>query len=262
MEYKAILVSIENSVATIQLNRPEAMNTINRDMIEDILAALNELEKDAKIGALVITGSPGLFCAGADLNFTQELLSKNPKDALEFIRGSRRFFDRIATFKGPTITAISGRAFGGGLEIALACDFRLAASDATLGLPEIVIAAVPLGGGTQRLPRLIGPSKAKEMMMTGQIISAQEALHMGLVNKVLPTESFMAEVRHFAEDLASRAPLSIRTIKSLVDSSMEMTLSKGLDLENENAAQIVGSEDCKEGISAYLAKRKPRFKGR
>ena len=262
MAYRAITLSIANRVATIEMNRPEAMNTINRDMMEDILAAINDLEQNTEVGALIITGQQGVFCGGADLKFTQELMSKNPKDALEFIQGSRRFFDPIAAFPRPTIAAISGRAFGGGLEIALACDFRLASSDATLGLPEINIGAVPLGGGTQRLPRIVGASRAKEMMMTGQIVTAQEALHIGLVNRVFPAESFSADVSRFAEDIAARAPLAIGTIKHLVDSSLEVSLNKGLDIENESVAQIMGSEDCREGISAYLNKRKPEFKGR
>ena len=262
MAYRAITLSTANQVATIQLNRPEAMNTINQEMMEEILAAINELEQNTTIGALIITGQQGVFSGGADLKFTQELMSKNPKDALEFIRGSRRFFDKISSFERPAIAAISGRAFGGGLEIALACDFRLASADAMLGLPEINIAAVPLGGGTQRLPRIVGASRAKEMMMAGQIINAQEALHIGLVNRIFPTDSFFTDVSQFAEDIANKAPLAIGTIKRLVDVSLEVSLNKGLDIENESVAQIVGSEDCREGIDAYLNKRKPEFKGK
>ena len=262
MAYETIVFAIEKHVATIQINRPEAMNTINDTLMQEILAAFDESEKKADVGAVVVTGVPGLFCGGADLKFVQDLVSKNPDDVVQLLKGSRKFFDRIASSPRPTIAAITGRAFGGGLEIALACDFRIAVTDATLGFPEINIGAIPLGGGTQRLSRVVGASKAKQMMMTGEILAAEEALRLGLLNRVVSAEDFANEVKRFADALAEKAPLAIGTIKTLVDSGLEVRLSEGLDLENENVAKIVGSEDCKEGISAYLSKRKPEFKGR
>jgi enoyl-CoA hydratase len=262
MKYETIIFTVENGVASIQMNRPETMNAINDALVQEITAAMDEAEKETSVGALVITGREGFFSAGADLKFTQGLLSKNPAEAMEFILGSRKFFDRIASFSRPTMAAINGRAFGGGLEIGLACDFRLAVAGATLGLPEINIGAVPLGGGTQRLPRVVGASRAKQMMMTGQIVTAEEALKMGLVNAVFTADDFAKEVRTFAQGLCRRAPLAIRTVKALVDSGIEMNLTAGLDMENETVAKILGSEDCKEGINAYLNKRKPEFKGR
>ena len=247
-------------VATITINRADRLNTLTPEFFEDLDRALGELRADETVRCLMITGSGDrAFSAGADLtSFTE--VSK----AFKVWRSSRRsqeVFLRLANFPKPTVAAINGHCFGGGLELALACDFRIAAKRARLGQTEVNLGLVPGAGGSQRLVRILGQAKAKELVMLGSRLTADEAASLGLVTKAVENEAFAAEVRGFSERLAKQAPIAIRLAKVLLNRAIDTPIDASLEMEAMAFGLVTSSEDVFEGLQAFLEKREPKFKG-
>lgn len=261
-EFETLVYSVEDGVALIRLNRPDRMNAIGGSMKDDLESAFFDLARnDSSVRCVVITGSGDrAFCAGADI---KERAGGVTKGTRFYIRqqATHDLFRRIEEFEHPVIAALNGVAAGGGLEIALVCDIRLAASSARLGLPEVKLGVLPAAGGTQRLPRLIGEGKAKELMFTGELITAQEALTIGLVNRVVEPAELMTSAMNMARHIAAQPPLAVRFIKRAVNTGTQVGLDSGMQFERFAAAMIIDSEDRQEGMRAFVEKRAPRFKG-
>lgn len=254
-EYKAIQVERENNIAWITLNRPQRLNAINSEMRQELLQAFQELGESDEVRVIVVRGAGGrAFSVGADIT---EFAGGKPYQFVEL----GEFFNAPQRCPKPVIAAIDGYALGGGLELALACDFRLASRRSELGQPEINLGLIPGGGGTQRLVRLIGAARAKELVMLGERIPAEQAHQWGLVNKVFENERFEEEVRAFAEKLASGPPIALRLAKRVIDLGDEASLEAALLLEREAFGLLFSTEDMAEGTTAFLSKRKPLFKG-
>jgi enoyl-CoA hydratase len=262
MTYAAIDFDSDGHVATITLNRPEARNALSTGMKAELADALGRIEAADDISVLVITGAGDkAFCAGADI---RERLDGGTTPA-EFAVQQRRtvsLFSRIADLRIPTIAAINGAAVGGGAEIALCCDFRVAADQARFGLPEINLGVIPSGGGTQRLARLIGAGGAKRLVLTGAILDAGEARRLGLFDEVVPPTELQARTRELADSLATKAPLALRVAKQVIDEGAATSLEAGLELELQGAALLFATEDREEGMRAFVEKRAPKFRGR
>jgi len=245
--------------AVIQLHRPDKKNSLNSKLRQEIQELLEELAGDATTRVVIVTGGEEIFCAGADISEIQEATSAEA--TYNHAREFQLLFDQIEALPQPVIAAVSGYALGGGCELALACDFRIASESARFGLPEIKIGAFPGGGGTQRLPRLIGPAKAKEIILTGDPIGADEALSLGLVMKVVPKVRLLEEANTFAWRLASLPRLAMEASKMLINKSLETDLQSGLELEARCLGMLALTHDLKEGTLAFLEKRRPNFTG-
>ncbi len=257
-DYKTLVVEVEKDkkIGWITLNRPHRLNAINSEMREELLAAFDELARNDDVRVVVLKGAGGrAFSAGADVT---EFSGGKPHQLVEL----GEVFDAPARCPKPVIAAIDGYALGGGLELALACDFRIASRHSELGQPEIHLGLIPGGGGTQRLVRLIGPARAKELVMLGERIPAETAHEWGLVNKVVDDEKFEEEVRAFAEKLAAGPPIALKLAKRVIDLGAEAPLEAGLLLERQAFGLLFSTEDMAEGVTAFLMKRKPEFKGR
>jgi enoyl-CoA hydratase len=256
-DYKTILVETAEKVAVVTLNRPPA-NSINSVLLGELDYVLGRFAEDPQVGALVITGAgEKFFSSGADITeFAQLKAGKKIK-----IQGEELFW-KIENYTKPVIAAVNGYCLGGGCELAMSCHLRFAAQGARMGLPEVRIGIIPGWGGTQRLPRLIGKAKALELMLTGDQIDAEEALRLGLVNKVLPQQEMLREATVLARRLASGAPLAIRAILKLVNKGLEVPLEEGIKFEQVEKALVMFSEDAEEGARAFLEKRQPSFSGR
>jgi enoyl-CoA hydratase len=258
MDYKVIELMVENGIATIVLNRPP-MNPLNGRVFEELAAAADEIEADSAIRAVIITGSlDKAFAAGADI---AEMISLNPMGVYAFCQASRKAFTKIENLSRPVIAAINGLALGGGTELALACDFRLASDTAKFGQPEINLGIIPGGGGTQRLARLIGVAKTKELVLLGEIIDSATAEKLGLVHKVYPAGSLMDEARKLASKLASKPAVAVKMAKEAINTGMNMDINSALILETQNFITAFVSEDGKEGLAAFNEKRKPNYTG-
>ena len=254
-----IILRIEEPIAWIYLNRPERLNALNMEMIKELSQVLDELELNDKIRVLIITGTERAFCAGADITAFQGV---TPFLGAVYVRRFQELFNKIELYTKPVIAALNGYTVGGGLELSMACDFRIASELAELGQPEINLGLIPGAGGTQRLPRLIGEGKAKEMIYTGERIPAKEALNLRLVNKVVPHDELLNEARRFALKLSEKPPLSLLAAKYAVKFGLESNLWSGLALESSLFGLLFSTEDFIEGVSAFLEKRKPKFKGK
>ncbi len=260
MAYETISVSLEEGIAILKINRPKVLNALNRATLLEIQRALKELEKDPEVRVLIITGEgEKAFVAGADIS---EMAPMNPKEALEFSKLGHETLSLIEEFPSPVIAAVNGYALGGGLELVLACDIILASENARLGLPEVTLGICPGFGGTQRLPRLIGKARAKELIFTGEMIDAKKAYEFGIVNKVVPQDKLLDEAKEIARKIAKNGPLAVRAAKRLVEKGLETSLRSGEAMEIEAWANLFATEDQKEGMKAFLEKRKPEFKAR
>lgn len=248
----------EPPLGWIYLNRPDKLNAINEQLMKDLRQAVDELVADDQIRVIIITGLGKAFCAGADISQFKTL---NGLTAWEFAKKGRELMDYIENLPKPTIAMINGYALGGGLELAMACDIRIAAEEAQVGLPEITLGIYPGFGGTQRLIRLIGKGKAMEMMMTGDRIPAREAERLGLVNKVVPLTELEKETRNFAIKLAEKPPVALKLVKLLVNQGLDIPILAGLNMESLGWGVVLSTEDAKEGVNAFFEKRKPNFKG-
>lgn len=257
MTYETIIYEKEGGVGIVTLNRPERLNAINYQLVMDLIAIVTEMEQDEALRAVIITGAGRGFCAGADI---KELADPNARRLP--VGGRYTFFNKLEDLLKPVIAAINGPCNGGGLELALCCDFRIASEAATFGLGEVKLGVIPAGGGTARLPRLIGPGRAKEFLYFGNRIDGQEAYNIGLVNKVVPADKLMDEAKAWASELVERPPLSLRMLKNCVNVGMQMDLLGAIDYEAKCAAVLMNTEDMMEGMRAFVEKRKPEFKGR
>ena len=259
MKFKNTLYQKSEGIATITINRPESLNAINEDTISEILSELNDAKKDEKIKVIVVTGAGDrAFSVGADIKIMENM---NPLMARELSRIGHRMCEEIERLEKPVIAVINGYALGGGLELAMACDIRIASEKARLGQSEINIGLIPGWGGTQRLPRFVGKGIAKEMIFTGKMISADEALRLGLVNKVVPQDELMEELMKTAGIIASKGKVSLREAKQAVNKGMNVDLATGCGIEIDAFALCYASPDAKEGTTAFLEKRKAEFKG-
>ena len=258
MSEARILIERDGTIVTLTLNRPDKLNAIDGAMLDALDAALAPIERDPEIRAVILTGAGRAFSAGADI---KEWTALRP---LEFGRSwglrGHALFDRLAELPPPVIAAINGIAFGGGLELALCADLRIASAPARLGLPEVTIAALPGWGGTQRLPRLVGAGRAKQMILTGQPIDAAKAEAWGLVSEVVAPEALLARAGELAAQIAANAPLSVRAAKRLIDAALPVT--PAATLETHAGALCGSSEDAQEGRASFLERRPPRYQGR
>ena len=258
-----VLFAQEGAVAILTLNRPEALNAFTPDVLDLLDEYLNRVESDSAIRAVIITGSgEKAFCVGADLKARQQELTGAEPSRDPFAERVARVLGHIEGIPRPVFAAINGYALGGGLELALTADLRVAAEEARFGFPEAKVGSMPGAGGTQRLPRVIGPSRAKELMFVSDHIDAAEAYRIGLVNRVVPRAELMTKTVELARVIGSRAPLSLAAIKRCVDHAAAEMLERGLAFEQAQFAVLRTSEDRKEGIAAFLAKREPHFVGR
>ena len=260
MEYKNVSVSFEGEVGILAINRPRALNALNTETLKDIQAGIQEVKDHPEVKVLIVTGSgEKAFVAGADI---EEMKGMNSIEALNFSKLGHLALRMIQDFDRLVIAAVNGYALGGGTEIALACDFIYASENARFGFPEVTLGIFPGFGGTQRLPRLIGKGKAKEMILTGKMITAQEAYQMGIVNRVFPHASLMEETKKVALQIAANGAVGVRLAKSVVNGGFDMDLTEACSLESYAFGLGFATEDQKEGMTAFLEKRKPNFKGR
>ena len=246
-------------VAVVTINRPNVLNALNSQTVDELRRVMLELQRDEEVRAIVLTGAgEKSFVAGADIN---ELAVQTPTGGREHALAGQHVFDVIENLGKPVIAAINGFALGGGCELAMACTLRIAADSARIGQPEINLGLIPGYAGTQRLPRLVGKGKAMEMILTGAPIGADEALRIGLVNRVVPAANLMTEARSLAAQLAASAPVAIRYIINAVNKGMEMAFAEACQYEATLFGLVASTDDMREGTKAFLEKRKPQFKG-
>jgi enoyl-CoA hydratase/carnithine racemase len=260
MPFDNLLVEREAGVAVLTIHRPQRLNALDARTLDELRQAALDLQQDHSVRCLIITGSGDkAFVAGADIN---ELASDSPDAARRRALGGQHVFDLIEQMGKPVIAAINGFALGGGCELAMACTLRLASDTARLGQPEITLGLIPGFAGTQRLARLVGKSKAMEMVLTGAPISAQEALAIGLVNRVVPASDLMREARALAADLAAKPAIAVHYAMDAIHQGLEMPFAEGCQLEAALFGMVATTDDMREGTRAFLEKRKPEFKGR
>lgn len=259
MSNQFILVNpqIAPFVAHIQLNRPKELNALNLELMLEIKQALVELDADDSVRAIIISGNEKVFAAGADI---KQMAGRNAIDMLKIDQFTT--WDSIRKTKKPLIAAVSGFALGGGCELVMICDMVIASDTAQFGQPEISIGVMPGAGGTQRLTRTVGKVKAMEMVLTGKFIGAQEALNYGLVNKVVPVEFYLTEAVQLAQTIAEKSPIAVQMAKESVLKAFEMPLQEALFFERKNFYMLFATEDQKEGMAAFVEKRKADFKGK
>ncbi len=250
----------EDGLAVVAINRPKALNALNRQVFEELGALLPELAADAGVGVVLITGAGDkAFAAGADI---KELAEMKPLEAKTLSARGQAVFRQIERFPKPVIAAVNGFALGGGCELAMACHFRLASTNAKMGLPEVTLGLMPGYGGTQRLARLVGKGLALELTLTGDMIAADRAWDMGLVNHVFAPEELMPRCKEIAAKILKRAPLALRAVLEAVHSGCEMAQDDGERLEANLFGLLAATEDVREGCAAFLEKRPPNFSGR
>jgi enoyl-CoA hydratase len=254
--YSMILTEVHERVGLVRLNRPEVRNALNNALLTELMDALALFDADEGIGAMVITGDERAFAAGADI---KEMMSLSAVEM--FLRDSVAQFDRIRQIKKPVIAAVSGWCLGGGNELALSCDLIVASETARFGQPEINIGVIPGAGGTQRLTRLVGKVIAMEMVLNNRLLSAAEALQLGMLNRVTSVERYLDEALALASELAARAPLALRLGTEAVNNAFESSLTDGIAAERRAFYFLFSTQDQKEGMTAFVEKRKPEWKG-
>ena len=260
MAYENIIYQVEEGIATITFNRPKALNALNAALLGELSDALDKIAADEDIRVLILTGSgEKAFVAGADIT---ELATFNSLSAKNFTTFGQAVIDKLQKLPIIVIAAVNGFALGGGTEIAIACDFIYASENAKFGQPEINLGLIPGFGGTQRLPRLIGTNRAKELIFTGKMISAAEGQQVGLVNKVVALEVLLEEVMQVAKEIVAKGKVSLRAAKQAVNNGINVDLASGLKIEIDAFALVYASADAREGTSAFLEKRKPEFTGK
>ena len=257
MPYVNVLTETVDRVGLVRLNRPKQLNALNGQLMEELATALEEFDRDPNVGCLVITGNERAFAAGADI---KEMAGESAASMLTEDRISR--WDRVQRIKKPIVAAVSGYCLGGGCELAMTCDIIIASESAQFGQPEINLGVMPGAGGTQRLARAIGKSKAMEMILTGRTLSAREAEQAGLVSRVVPVEVVLDEALKLAKEIASKAPIAVRLAKEAVNKVYEVPLADGLDFERRLFYFLFATDDQKEGMQAFIDKRSAEWKGR
>ncbi len=256
MTYENILVETHGNVGVVRLNRPQQLNALNSQTMEELTTAVEAFDRDPHIGAVVITGNERAFAAGADI---KEMADASAVEML--YRDAISRWDRLRRVKKPVIAAVSGYCLGGGCELAMACDMIVASESARFGQPEINIGVMPGAGGTQRLARAVGKAIAMEMVLNARFLSADEALRYGLVNRVVPVEVYLEEAIRLGQEIAGRAPVAVRLAKEAVNRAFETSLADGLEFERRLFYFLFATEDQKEGMRAFIEKRKPEWKG-
>ncbi len=259
MQWNNIEKNVENGIATVTINRPKALNALNYDTLMEMRDCFNAIGDSKDIHVVIITGSgEKAFVAGADISFMGEL---DPLEARGFGKLGQNVLNTIENLPQPVIAAINGFALGGGCEIALACDMRLASDRAKFGQPEVNLGVIPGFGGTQRLPRLVGKGHANELVFSGKIIDAEEACRIGLVNRVVPHDQLLEECISLAQMISAKSPVAVRLCKESVNNGVEMDLDRGCAYELDLFSLCFASSDQKEGMKAFLEKRSPKFTG-
>ena len=259
MAYKNIILEKKEGIGTIKINRPKVLNALNKETIQEISKAVDELDQDEKIKVAILTGEGKAFIAGADISQMKDMTTLEAK---EFAELGHNTLLKIENSRLPFIAAINGYALGGGCETLMACDICIASKSAKLGQPEINLGIHPGFGGTQRLPRLVGRIKAKELLLTGKNIDADEACRIGLINMVVEDDKLMETTEKLAGKIAGKSPIQTHFIKSLVNKGTDIDLHSACSLEISYFSSSFSTEDQKEGMSAFLEKRKPTFKGK
>jgi enoyl-CoA hydratase len=260
MAYENLLYEVNDSIARITFNRPNVLNALNRRTIEELGDCLNEARRDDSVRVLILTGAgEKAFIAGADIN---ELAKQTPVNGKEFSLFGQEVIHRLETMGKPSIAAVNGFALGGGCELALACTIRIASRNAKLGQPEVKLGILPGYGGSQRLPRLCGKGVAHELILTGEMINADEALRIGLVNRVVELSELLATAESIAKKIIANAPLAVKYAMEAVERGMEMPQEEGLFLEATLFGLCCATEDMREGTRAFLEKRPAKFEGR
>ena len=257
MELKNIILEKEEHLAIVTINRPKALNALNSDTLKDLDVVLDDLEKDSNIYSVILTGAgEKAFVAGADISEMKDLSEEEGKN---FGLLGNKVFRRLEKLDKPVIAAISGFALGGGCELAMACDIRIASEKAKFAQPEAGLGITPGFGGTQRLPRLVGEGKAKELIYTCAMVKADEALRIGLVNKVVPLENLMEEAKAMANAIIANAPIAVKLCKDAINRGMQVDIDTAIEVEAEDFGKCFASEDQKEGMTAFIEKRAKNF---
>jgi enoyl-CoA hydratase len=258
MDFETLVVTTEGPLGIITLHRPDAMNALNTKMVTELVDVLGRFEKDDSVRCLIIVGNDRAFSAGADIKEMIDLTAIDMTSTNHFFP----LWEKVGRYPKPIVGALSGFTLGGGLELAMSCDVLIASESTRLGQPEINIGVIPGGGGTQRLTRAVGKYKAMEMVLTGSMITAEEARTYGLINRVVPQEFYLDEARNVAKEIASKSPLAVKLAKEAINKVFEMGLSEGIDFERKLFYLLFASDDKTEGMKAFLEKRKPEFKGK
>ncbi|HEX9446312.1 MAG TPA: enoyl-CoA hydratase-related protein [Candidatus Binatia bacterium] len=257
MSYENIAVEKEGHLGIVTLNRPQQLNALSFGLVKETALAMEAMDQDPEIRVIIVTGGEKVFAAGADI---KEMADAGPFD--ERVQGRLAYRDRINKITKPVVAAVSGYALGGGCELALSADIIIASETARFGQPEINLGTIPGSGGTQRLTRLVGKYRAMEMVLCGETIEAEEARRLGLVNKVVPVEFLLEEAKEIAGKIAAKPPLAVRFAKEAIQKALNTTLDEGLEYERKSFYLLFSSEDRREGMKAFLEKRKPEFKGK
>jgi len=255
----SFLAPEEENIGVITLNRPDALNALNLELLTELDSLLEEIRKDEKIRVVVITGAGRAFSVGADLVEAQKLDETGVRN---FVQTGQKLFDKIENFDKPVIASINGFALGGGLELALACDVRIASEQARIGNPEVAVGLIPAWGGTVRLPKVIGRGKASELILTGGQIDAKEAERIGIVNKTVSADELGSTVTWTAGTIATKAPVAVREAKKIVAKAIEINMQEGNKMMEEACIACFKTEDLQEGVKAVFEKRAPQFKGK
>ena len=259
MEFNNILVEKEENIAILTINRPSSLNALNSETLEELDKAIDNLADDEEVLAIVITGAGKAFVAGADITEMKDL---NAIQGRRFGLLGNKVFRKLEILEKPVIAAVNGFALGGGCEISMACDIRIASTKSKFGQPEVGLGITPGFGGTQRLPRLVGTAVAKQLIFTGEIIGAEEALRIGLVNKVVEPEKLMEEAKGMAKKIASNAPIAVKLCKVAINRGVQCDIDTGIAYEAEVFGECFSTEDQKEGMTAFVEKRDKCFKNR
>jgi len=261
MEFENLLFDVDNGVATITFNRPKALNALNSETFRELSRAINYCKENESVKAVVLTGAGDrAFVVGADITEISKMQSVI--DVMLFVELGHNTIRAMELMEKPVIAAVNGLALGGGIEIAAACDIRFASEKAFFGTPEINLGTIPGWGGTQRVARLVGIGLAKELVMSGDPITAQRAYEIGLVNKIFKPQELMVETKKYAKMLGSKPPFAIKMAKFAINFGYDLALDNARSLEIQCTCQCFSTEDMKEGVKAFLEKRKPKFKGR
>ncbi len=259
MDHVNIEISVEDRIGIIVISRPRVLNALDIPTLEQLEAALSELEGSGAVGLVIITGTGSkAFCAGADIKESRRLTEE---ELLERVKLGQRVFNKIENLQKPVIAAINGYALGGGCELAMACDLRIASKESKMGLPELKLGGIPGWGGTQRLARLVGKGRAMELILSGRMVEAQQAKEMGLISMVFPADELLEKTKKLASEIIIRAPQALKYAKWAVNKSVEVSLQVGLDYEVLYSSLLFATRDNKEGAEAFLEKRGANFKG-
>ncbi|MBR3302921.1 MAG: short-chain-enoyl-CoA hydratase [Bacteroidales bacterium] len=257
MEFKMLIIERVDNIAVLKINRPDAMNSLNNELLNELNCALEQIDSDEQIRVLIITGEGRAFVAGADI---EQMSTMNVQQGKEFgVQGSA-VFRKLENISKPVIAAINGFALGGGCELALACDIRIASNKAKIGQPEVGLGITPGFSGTQRLPRLVGEGKAKELIYTAKAITAEEALAIGLVNMVVEPQELLNAAMQMAKTIAKNAPIALKLSKEAINRGMQTDIDSSIAIENNLFALCFGTQDQKEGMKAFFEKRPPEWK--